>query len=300
MTEWASRSVASSQRCMPRQPVTAHAARSTGCRNCGGRRSRKDCDALLEVGPAEALDHQLDGLALGGAETGVELGVDLPLHRSPSTSATTPWPGRGRSRWAAGSTSSAGSARLTRPIRAASSPLTLRAEYSRSRACGGPTSRVEQPREAPLGDQPALGERRRQHGGLVHEAQVAAPARSARPSRRRPVDGGDDRLGHRHEVRVRAAQVVAPRRRRRASAPRRSATRARRRPRADRPTTARLFMSAPAQKPLPAPVITMPTTAGSRSASPTASRAPRRPSSVHALSGSGRLRVMVATGSSTS
>ncbi len=43
---------------------------------------------------------------------------------------------------AAGSTSSAGSARLTRPMRAASSPRTRRAENSRSRACAGPTSRA--------------------------------------------------------------------------------------------------------------------------------------------------------------
>ena len=58
-------------------------------------------------------------------------------------------------------------------------------------------------------------------------------------------------------------------------------------------------MSAPAQKPLPAPVITMPTTAGSRSARPTASRTSAAIVPVHALRASGRLRVIVATGSST-
>src|SRR3984957_14763464 len=37
-------------------------------------------DALTEVGPAEALQHQLNGLALGGQQPGVHLLVDLPLH----------------------------------------------------------------------------------------------------------------------------------------------------------------------------------------------------------------------------
>src|SRR4051794_35394352 len=63
---------------------------------------------------------------------------------------------------------------------------------------------------------------------------------------------------------------------------------------------ASMFMSAPAQNPLPAPVMTMPTTSGSRSARPTASRTSAPIRLVHAFSASGRLRVMVATGSSTS
>ena len=59
-------------------------------------------------------------------------------------------------------------------------------------------------------------------------------------------------------------------------------------------------MSAPAQNPLPAPVMTMPTTAGSCSAAPTASRTSSAIVCVHTLSASGRFRVIVATGSSTS
>ena len=59
------------------------------------------------------------------------------------------------------------------------------------------------------------------------------------------------------------------------------------------------FMSAPAQKPLPAPVNTMPTTAGSAAARPTASRTSSAMTSVQALSDSGRLRVIVATSSAT-
>ena len=61
-----------------------------------------------------------------------------------------------------------------------------------------------------------------------------------------------------------------------------------------------VFMSAPAQNPRPAPVSTMPTTAGSASAVATAWRTSLPMRLVHALSWSGRLRVMVATGSSTS
>ena len=86
---------------------------------------------------AEALPHQLDGVALGRAEPGVQLRVDLPLHHRHRGRRRRRWPGRGRSSAAAVSTSSAGRARLTRPMRAASSPLTLRAVYSRSRAWAG-------------------------------------------------------------------------------------------------------------------------------------------------------------------
>ena len=59
-------------------------------------------------------------------------------------------------------------------------------------------------------------------------------------------------------------------------------------------------MSAPAQKPLPAPVRTMPTTCGSASALPMASRTSLAIVWVQALSCSGRFSVMMATGSSTS
>ena len=59
-------------------------------------------------------------------------------------------------------------------------------------------------------------------------------------------------------------------------------------------------MSAPAQNPRPAPVITMPTTRGSRSAWLTACRTSMPIRSVHAFSASGRFSVIVATGSSTS
>ena len=60
-----------------------------------------------------------------------------------------------------------------------------------------------------------------------------------------------------------------------------------------------ICMSAPAQNARPAPVITMPTTAGSRSARYTAWRTSTAMLVVQALSASGRLRVMVATGSAT-
>ena len=59
-------------------------------------------------------------------------------------------------------------------------------------------------------------------------------------------------------------------------------------------------MSAPAQKPLPAPVSTMPTTCGSASARAMASRSSLAMVWVQALSCSGRLSVMMATGSSIS
>ena len=59
-------------------------------------------------------------------------------------------------------------------------------------------------------------------------------------------------------------------------------------------------MSAPAQNPLPAPVSTMPTTSGSRSARPTASRTSLAIVWVQAFSASGRFSVMIATGSSIS
>ena len=51
-----------------------------GAGSRGGRRSRNDCTPSAKSGPAEALDHQVDGVALGGAQPGVQLGVDLPLH----------------------------------------------------------------------------------------------------------------------------------------------------------------------------------------------------------------------------
>jgi hypothetical protein len=59
-------------------------------------------------------------------------------------------------------------------------------------------------------------------------------------------------------------------------------------------------MSAPAQKPRPAPVRTMTRTASSAAASVMAARTSRSITAVHALSLSGRLRVTVATRPSTS
>ena len=56
----------------------------------------------------------------------------------------------------------------------------------------------------------------------------------------------------------------------------------------------------PAQKPRPAPVRTMPTTAGSSTALVRASRSSISIVGVQAFSASGRLSVTVATGSSTS
>ena len=59
-------------------------------------------------------------------------------------------------------------------------------------------------------------------------------------------------------------------------------------------------MSAPEQNARPAPVMTIPTTAGSRSARPTAWRTSSPIRFVQAFSAPGRLSVIVATGSSTS
>ena len=72
MTEWASRSVASSQRCIGRV--------DRGDRTSAARRSRKDSTPSAKSGRLEALPHQLDGVALGRAEAGVQLRVHLPLH----------------------------------------------------------------------------------------------------------------------------------------------------------------------------------------------------------------------------
>ncbi len=58
--------------------------------------------------------------------------------------------------------------------------------------------------------------------------------------------------------------------------------------------------SSPEQNPRPAPVMTMPTTRGSRAASSTASRNAASIENVSAFNVSGRFRVIVATGSSTS
>ena len=62
----------------------------------------------------------------------------------------------------------------------------------------------------------------------------------------------------------------------------------------------RSFMSAPAQNARPAPVMMMPTTAGSALARATASRISRSMRLVQAFIASGRFNVIVATGSSTS
>jgi len=59
-------------------------------------------------------------------------------------------------------------------------------------------------------------------------------------------------------------------------------------------------MSAPAQKPRPAPVSTITRTASSRAASSMAWRTSRPITAVHAFSFSGRFRVTVATRSFTS
>ncbi len=59
-------------------------------------------------------------------------------------------------------------------------------------------------------------------------------------------------------------------------------------------------MSAPAQNPRPAPVITIPTTSRSRSARLAASASSAPIVGVHAFSASGRFNVIVATGSDTS
>ncbi len=65
------------------------------------------------------------------------------------------------------------------------------------------------PGDAPLGDQSTLGERRRQHGRRAHQAQVAGEHdRHAHPGDG-TVDRRDHRLGDRHQVGVRATQIVA-------------------------------------------------------------------------------------------
>ncbi len=61
-----------------------------------------------------------------------------------------------------------------------------------------------------------------------------------------------------------------------------------------------IFRSAPAQNPFPAPVRMIPTTAGSRSAWPNASATSKPMRAVQAFRNSGRLSVIVATGSATS
>ena len=65
----------------------------------------------------------------------------------------------------------------------------------------------ELPGDAPLGDQPTLGERRRHHGRRAHPTQIAGQRHGYAHPGDGPVDRGDDRFGHRHQVGVRAAQV---------------------------------------------------------------------------------------------
>ena len=132
------------------------------------------------------------------------------------------------------------------------------------------------------GEQPArCPTRRSAHAGRttvvmmasdVHQADVARQHHRHAHAGDGAVDRGDHRLGERHEVGVWRRRRSSPA----AGSPGELADRRSGPPRPPSPlgaVTARrcsasTFMSAPAQKPRPAPVSTMPTTARSRSARP--------------------------------
>src|SRR3984957_1383762 len=199
---------------------------------------------------------------------------------------------------ACASTSARGSAALTRPIDAASVPETFREEKSRSSAAAVPTRggssqlmphSAIRPRcaNAVMMIASSAMKRRSQANTIGTAMPAAGPLIAA-------ITGLGTDIRYVWVPRCRSSPNVGSPGSARRSAEMLSPAKL------PSLTAVSLFMSAPAQNPRPAPVITMPTTRGSRSAWLTAWRTSKPILSVQALSTSGRFSVIVATGSSTS
>ena len=136
-------------------------------------------DALAEVGPPEALEHECLRFALGRTESRVQLLVHLTLHH-----------GQRRRRAVRGEVGDVLAGRVDHaPVDRAideTDALAFRAvdlarrEQQVERSPGSDQAR-EQPARAPLGDQPALRERDGEHRVARHEPQVAGERDRARP-----------------------------------------------------------------------------------------------------------------------
>ena len=162
--------------------------------------------ALLKVGPSEALDHQPLGLCAGLAEPAMEVEVHLPLDH-----------GDRRRRAVLGEIDEVladGRQQLVRlggpvdqPDAVGLSGRDLARREQQIEGVGRADESRELPGDAPLGDQPALGERRRDDRSRAHPTQIAGQRHRHAHSGDRAVDRRDHRLGHRHRVGVRAPQV---------------------------------------------------------------------------------------------